>query len=195
MLEWIPLPAVAFTAGRAYIACNAAGARLLAANDGLCLVGGRIGLQAADGLGHLEGRIDELSRPGARISFAIPRPTASFPLIVSLARLAPAELAALAAFADLKSGIGGAGDGATTAVYVLTAFNPSGLPAGFVDEFDLSDSEAQIAAGLLAGASTRVMAESRGVSMSTVLGQVRHILAKTGLDSVNQLILLGLGRT
>lgn len=63
-------------------------------------------------------------------------------------------------------------------------------PEALADIFEFTKAEAEIAIGMFLGSDLSEIARDRGVKLTTVRGQVKGILAKVGVASQKQLMLL-----
>ena len=81
--------------------------------------------------------------------------------------------------------------GAETSDRLLLFFvlNDGGAADAIARGRSLTETETEILRALLVGETVRQIARTRDVSINTVQSQVRHILAKLGLESLNQLAL------
>ena len=81
--------------------------------------------------------------------------------------------------------------GAETSDRLLLFFvlNDGGAADAIARGRSLTETETEILRALLVGQTVRQIARTRDVSINTMQSQVRHILARLGLESLNQLAL------
>ena len=181
MFDWLPFPALLVTRECAFIHANADGARLLEAGDPLVLVDGYLGLTAGAQRQHLPRAFSDLNSETG-VAIALPRGAYDFPLLVSV-RSVDVETVARNGIALPK------GHAPADSLVLMLALNDGGAAMLIAERRALTDTEAGVLRALLAGETVRRVAQKRQVSINTVQSQVRHILAKLGLESLNQVVL------
>lgn len=174
-LEWLPDAAALLAADGQVLHTNAALSEMAAAQDGICLAYGRLGLPppAADALARVLGQAARLCRGEGAVApddFRIPRPSGGAAYVAAVRPL----------FAEERA----APDGA---VAVLFLRDPD-LASMATPLADLTAAEVALAAALLAGVSPVDHARERGVSINTVYTHLRRLKEKTGARRLTDLL-------
>ena len=183
MFDWLPFPALLASRAGTFLQANEGGRCLLDAGDPLVVVDGHLELASAAGRHTLALTVARMASDGdGGSAIALPRQGCDFPLLLSL-RPVPAATARCNGVA-VPNGIAPA-----QRLVLFLALNDGGAADRIAGERPLTGTETAILRALLAGETARQIACRRNVSISTVRGQVRQILAKHGLESLNQLIL------
>lgn len=159
---------------------NAAAQALFAGCAALRLVAGRLGAMAPDSERRLTALIARAASPddGDRSGGSMTLPVAGrdLPLTITVSPLRAPRLTLF----DRPPGV----------LVMIADPNPAASvsEAGLRDRFGLTLAETRVALGLLAGRTSREIAERSGVSVHTVRNQLRSLFEKTGVTRQSELV-------
>jgi DNA-binding CsgD family transcriptional regulator/PAS domain-containing protein len=161
---------------------NPAAERLIAARDGLRVVGGRLTADSQDAARRLDAIIARASAAEARRrvggSMALTTPKRRSPLSLTVI---PVRSQRFSIYMT----------GPSVVVCVSDPDQGVAMPAGALRElFDFTPAETRVAQALLEGCSLRDAADRLGVTVFTVRGHLANIFAKTGVNRQSELVAL-----